>query len=177
MRSKGMVWCVLVAVLAVAGCGSSKKKTTSTKTSPPPATTTATVAKKPPPKPRKTKAHRTAVPSRTYTLKLTGKGEKPSEAPKGSAAAVISVRGKSLQVCWRFSNLRGFGSPTSAHLYRGGVGTSGKIVVPFATPKFRSQGCAHATAGLLKAIVKTPHGYYVSIQSAKYPRGAVRSQL
>jgi hypothetical protein len=155
---------VSVATLGIAACGSSKKKATTTTAAP------ATTAKKP--------AKAAAVPSRTYRVKLTGPAETPPGAPHGSGVAVITLRGKSDQVCWTFSALKGFAHPTFAHIHIGHAGTSGNIVVPLSTgTTFLTKGCVSTSAATIRAIANDPHAYYVNVHSIKYPGGAVRSQL
>jgi hypothetical protein len=90
----------------------------------------------------------------------------------------VSLHGKSLKVCWRFSSLHGFSHATFAHIHLGSAGTAGNIVLPLSTgQKFLHRGCVPTTAAVITAIERNPHGYYVNIHSRKYPNGAVRSQL
>jgi hypothetical protein len=171
MRSKLILPGILIAVLGIAACGSSKKSSTTTPTG----TTTPTAAKA---APKGKKAKKAAVPSRTYHVKMTGKAETPPGPPKATGRAVVTLHGKTLQVCWRFTALHGFTGATFAHIHKGPKGTSGPIVIPFSTgPKLNHKGCAHSTAALIKAIAKNPHAYYVNIHSKKNPGGAVRAQL
>ena len=168
MRSRLIIMSLAVGLLGVAGCGSSSSSSsTSTPASTGATGTTATSAGgsgKP-----------AAVPSRTYSVKLTGAAETPAGA--GSGTAVVTLGGKKLQACWTFRNLTGFDKPAlAAHIHQGGAGVSGPIVIPFGgayTPK----GCAPASAALITAIEDNPKGYYVNVHSKKYPGGAVRSQL
>lgn len=173
MRTKLTIASVLVVVLSVAACGSSSSSSSST-SSTSTRTTTATTA----PAATGKKGKTAGVPSRTYTVKLSGAAETPPGAPKGTGAAVIALHGKTLQVCWRFADLRGFTSATFAHIHVGPKGTSGNIVVPLSTgPSFLHKGCVSASTALIEAIEKDPHGYYVNIHSKQYPGGAVRAQL
>jgi hypothetical protein len=111
-------------------------------------------------------------------LKLTGPAETPPGAPTGTAKAVVTLRGKTDQVCWTFTAVKGFDKPTFAHIHAGAKGASGNIIVPLSTgPKFLAKGCVPASAAIITAIAKDPKGYYVNIHSTKYPGGAVRSQL
>jgi hypothetical protein len=180
MRSKLLVPMLATAVLGLAACGSSKSSST-TSTSPAattPATTTTTTTTAHKKAKKHTKAAAAGIPSRTYRLALKGSAETPAGAPKGTGKAVVTLRGKSLRVCWRFSSLHGFSHATAAHIHVGAAGTSGNVVVPLSTgKKFLHSGCAPTTATLIKAIAANPHGYYVNIHSTKYPNGAVRSQL
>jgi hypothetical protein len=91
---------------------------------------------------------------------------------------VITLRGKSHQVCWTFTAVKGFDKPTFAHIHLGPKGRAGNIVVPLSTgPTFKPKGCVTASAPIISAIAKNPKGYYVNIHSKKYPGGAIRSQL
>jgi len=169
MRSKVILPGILIAVLGIAACGSSKNSSTATSSTSSPAATTQAP---------KGKAKKAAVLSRTYHVKMTGKAETPPGPPKATGSAVVSLRGKTLQVCWRFTGLHGFTGATFAHIHKGPKGTSGPIVIPFSTgPKLKHKGCVHSTAALIKAIAKSPHGFYVNIHSKKNPGGAVRAQL
>jgi len=165
MRPKLMtLFGIAAATLVVTACGSSKSSSSTASVTTTPATQKTT-------KPA-------ASPSRTYHLKLVGKNEIPQGAPKGSADAVITLRGKSHQVCYGLTKLTGFSGPTFAHIHQGGAGIAGNIVVPLSTgAKFTPSGCVSTTATLIKAIAANPHIYYVNVHSKKYPGGAVRAQL
>jgi hypothetical protein len=165
-----MVFSIGAAALALAACGSSNKSSSSS--SSPSASTSA------PTTTTKAKPAAGGVASRTYSVKLAGNAEVPKGAPTGTGTAVVSIHGKTNQVCWRFNHLHGFTGPTFAHIHVGGAGTSGNIVVPLSTgASFLHAGCVTASSMLLSAIEKHPHGYYVNIHSKQYPGGAVRSQL
>ncbi len=171
MRTKLLIPSLVLVVLGIAACGSSSSSSTSSASKP---STTATTT----PAATGKKGKTAAVPSRTYTVKLTGPAETPPGAPTGTGAAVIALHGKTLQVCWRFAHLHGFTSATFAHIHIGPKGTSGNIVVPMSTgPSLQHKGCVSAAAAMIEAIEKNPHGYYVNIHSKKYPGGAVRAQL
>jgi hypothetical protein len=171
MRTKLLIPSLVLVVLGIAACGSSSSSSISSASKP---STTATTT----PAATGKKGKTAAVPSRTYTVKLTGAAETPPGAPTGTGAAVIALHGKTLQVCWRFAHLHGFTSATFAHIHIGPKGTSGNIVVPMSTgPSLQHKGCVSAAAAMIEAIEKNPHGYYVNIHSKKYPGGAVRAQL
>jgi hypothetical protein len=172
MRSKLFTAGMAILALGLAACGSSSKSSGSTSgSSSTPSSTSHTHGKK-------GRTTHSGVRSRTYRLKLNGKAEIPSGAPKGTGAAVIALHGNTLKVCFRFAHLKGFTGATYAHIHLGAKGTSGNVVVPLSTgAKFLHKGCVSASASLIKAIEKNPHGYYVNIHSKKYPAGVVRSQL
>lgn len=178
MRSKLLVVPIAVAVLGIAACGSSKKSSSSTSSSTPAPAPAAVAPAAKGKKGKKTATKKGAVPSRTYSVKMTGKAETPTGAPNGSASAVVTLHGKTDQVCWRFKNLKGVTDPTYAHIHKGASGTSGNIVVALSTGlNFLTKGCVASSSTLIKAIEANPHSYYVNIHSKKYTGGAVRAQL
>lgn len=173
MRSKLLIPGLAVAVLGITACGSSSS-TSSNGSNGSSASTAAGTA----PAKGKHAGRVVAIPSRTYSVKMTGKAETPPGAPSGSGTAVVAVHGKSDHLCWRFAHLKGFAHPTLAHIHIGSAGVSGAIVIPLSgAAKFKVKGCVRTSATLLTAIEKNPHGYYVNIHNQKYPGGVVRSQL
>jgi hypothetical protein len=180
MRSKLLIAGLAVALLGVAGCGSSSSSsstpastgTTPASTGTTPASTGTTPAK------QGHKVKVVAVPSRTYSVKLTGPAEVPAGAPKGLGTALVKIHGKTDEVCWRFSRLTGVAGPyLYAHIHKGAKGTAGNVVVPLPGSSYQNHGCVPASVAILKAIEADPHGYYVNIHTKKYPGGAVRAQL
>ncbi len=116
-------------------------------------------------------------PSRLYTVALTGKAEVPKGAPAGRGFAIIAFHGDTT-VCWRFAHLHGFSSATVAHIYTGHTGRTGPVAVSISPgPRLHHQGCVAVSPSLTRSIWSNPTGYYVSVQSAGYPAGAVRGQL
>ena len=109
-------------------------------------------------------------------VKLAGRNEVPPGAPNGSARARIRLLGKTGKVCWAFSKIKGFTSPTAAHIHKAAKGKAGPVVVPFGS-SFTRSGCVSTPAATIAAIQKSPASYYVNIHNAKYPNGAVRAQL
>jgi hypothetical protein len=116
------------------------------------------------------------VRNRVFHLRLSGKVEVPVGAPKASGIAVVSIRGKALKLCWKFSALTNVVHPLVAYIHAGTAGTSGRVVLPLGG-KFNRRGCIGATSNLLATIEKQPATYYVNVHNAKYPGGAVRGQL
>lgn len=177
MRSRLLIPSLAVALIGVAGCGSSSSSSSSSSASTPAATTAST----------STSTSTTTNPavakvkkalSKTYVLKMTGSAETPAGAPGGTAKAVVTLSTKAGKVCWTFKSLSGFSNPTFAHIHMGAAGTSGNIVVPLSTgAAFLTKGCVSASATLISAIAANPHGYYVNIHNKQYPGGVVRAQL
>jgi hypothetical protein len=118
----------------------------------------------------------TKAKNSVFNVKLLGKNEVPKGAPNGSASAKIRLLGTTGKVCWAFTKLKGFTSPSAAHIHKGKKGTAGPIVVPFGSA-FKRSGCVTTPAATIAAIQKSPTSYYVNIHNAKYPNGAVRGQL
>jgi len=177
MRSRLLIPGLAVAVIGVAGCGSSSSSSSSTSASTPAATTASTAAS-PSTTTKSAAAKVKKAVSRTYTLKMIGAAEIPAGAPGGTAKAVVTLSTKTDKVCWTFKSLSGFSNPTFAHIHLGAAGKAGNIVLPLSTgTTLLTKGCVPASATLISAIAANPHGYYVNIHSKKYPGGAVRVQL
>lgn len=116
-------------------------------------------------------------PLRIYRVSLSGASEVPHGAPAGIGAAVIAFHGTKT-VCWRFAHLHGFTLATSASVYSGAGGAKGRTVLVLSPgPLLHHQGCVPIGSTLMSAIERSPQGYYVSIISRQYPRGAVRGQI
>jgi CHRD domain len=177
MRSRLLIPSLAVAVIGVAGCGSSSKSSSSTSSSAPATTTASTPASTGTTTSSAAATVKKAL-SRTYAVKMTGAAETPAGAPGGTAKAVVTLSSKTGKACWTFSSLSGVSSPTFAHIHMGAAGTSGNIVVPLSTgATLLTKGCVPASATLISSIAANPHGYYVNIHSTQYPAGAVRAQL
>ncbi len=171
MRSSTLLLCLAAVAVAVAGCGSSKTQTASA----PPASTAST-SQTPPPGATTLTAPPPAARARTYRLKLAGAAETPAGAPSGSGIAVLSIKPPN-EVCWQFSELKNVSAPTAAHIHHGLPGTSGPIVIPLGGT-YKPAGCVKGIARQLLAVIElNPRRFYVNVHNAKYPSGAVRSQL
>jgi hypothetical protein len=118
-------------------------------------------------------------PSRSYEIALVGiPGAFAPMAPHGSASATIRFVGSARQVCWSFRDLRGVSDPTSAAIRLGVAGEYGSVLITLG-PRYSSGGCTGPVTGtLVNAIVASPAGYYVEIDSRRYSAdGAIRAQL
>ena len=114
-----------------------------------------------------------AVEKNSLHASLSGKVEVPKGDPDGRGTAEIKISGS--EVCWEFKVSK-IGTPTAAHIYKGGPGKTGPVVVPLGAT-YKSKGCSTATMAVANAIQRNPSRYYVNIHNAKYPAGAVRGQL
>jgi len=111
----------------------------------------------------------------SYKVKLSGSVEVPKGAPSGGGTATITVKKATKQICWSF-HVTGVTAATAAHIHEGGPGVAGPVRVPLGG-KYKAAGCAPAGSALLNKIAAAPKKYYLNIHNAKYPGGAVRSQL
>ena len=152
-----------LAATVLGGCGSTKTTTTTAKTAP--AVPGATEIGTPP-----------AVKSATYRAILAGGTGSPAGAPQGFGIAVISVKAPSGELCWEFSKLKHVASPTAARIYRSLAGgpplTPG---VPLGS-SYKTSGCVHEPAVFLGLLGAHPQNFYVAIDNAQFPKGAVRGR-
>jgi CHRD domain len=153
-----------LAAIVLGGCGSTKTTTTTTaKTAPlaPGATEIGT----PPP-----------VKSATYRANLAGTTGTPAGAPNGSGVAIITVKAPGRELCWEFLRLKNVASPTAARIYRSLAGgpplSSG---VPFGA-SYKASGCVSEPAVFLGLLGAHPQNFYVAIDNAQFPKGAVRGR-
>jgi hypothetical protein len=154
-----------VLVLAFAGCGSSNKAATTAR-----AGVTTISIPRPTPAPPATTGAPTAG-SIVHTVRLAGVINTFAGARKGSGTAVITVRTSSGDLCWQFSQLKGFIAPLLAGIRRGPAAkTTPAIVFGF----YKPSGCISVGAGLLKQLVAEPQAFYVIIENV---RGAMQGRL
>jgi len=157
----------IVAVLAVAGCGSSTKKAivlTGTRSSAGPE------LKYPP------------VRSASYTVSLSGANGvsgplgAPPGAPNGSGLAVISVDAPKRRLCWKFSQLENVPAPTVARVYYRPAGRFAWMFGLRLGRAYKASGCIPTPEGT-QSIEYSPQDWWVSIHNAEFRGGAVRGQL
>ncbi|MBW4618313.1 MAG: CHRD domain-containing protein [Cyanosarcina radialis HA8281-LM2] len=125
------------------------------------------------PSPTPTSTPGSTVPGSGNSLsaKLTG-----SES-KGSGAAVVTLFKSDEKLCYKVT-VSGLDAVTKAGIYKGSAGDSGTEVVAFKSPAAGMENkCVAAKADVLDAITQNPSGYYVSVHTKKYPKGAIRGQL
>lgn len=119
------------------------------------------------------------MPNRSYSVALAGMpGAFIPMSPHGSAKGAIRVVGASNEICWSFSRLSGISDPTSAEIRAGIRGEYGSVEVQLGG-HYSPSGCTGPLSSLrLAALVASPEGSYVEIDTRRYPTvGAVRAQL
>jgi len=112
----------------------------------------------------------------TWDVKLSGANETPAGDPAGSGMAKVSIDDATNELCYDVTT-SGINA-TMAHIHKGAKGAGGGVAVPLAAPKDgATKACTTIDAGLAKAILADPAGYYVNVHSDKFPGGALRAQL
>lgn len=86
------------------------------------------------------------------------------------------------QFCWAIVAKNVDGTPSGAHIHKGGPKVNGPIVIALKPPESGDPGtssdCQAVDADLAKDIKKHPHRYYFNLHSMPgFPAGAVRGQL
>ncbi len=163
VRASGVL--VVLAAIAVAGCGSSSSKTAATT---PAATTTSTTAAK------------------SYMLKATLKPgievprTKDAVGASGTFTATITLHGTSGTLTWVLSFSHLSGPATAAHVHIGAPGKSGPVVVPLCGPckspnKGSFTGAVAGSSQLLNALLHG--GAYVNVHTKLNPGGEIRGQV
>jgi hypothetical protein len=112
----------------------------------------------------------------TLAASMTGRGLALHKgAPRGRGAVAITVTGGTL--CWRFTNIRGIGTPTKA-VVGTPVGTARgtAMSLPLAS-KFKRVGCTTPRQDVIEHVVQQPRGLYVTVFAAGYPHGGIRGRL
>ncbi|MGH2917988.1 MAG: CHRD domain-containing protein [Solirubrobacteraceae bacterium] len=117
----------------------------------------------------------------------TGKKEvSPTTGKKGAgdknARAGFTAVFDDGQVCWGIAAKNVDGTPSGAHIHKGGANVNGPIVVGLTPPENAdpgaSSGCQAIEEKLAKDIKQHPNRYYFNLHSTpKFPAGAARGQL
>jgi CHRD domain len=86
------------------------------------------------------------------------------------------------QFCWSIAAKNVDGTPSGAHIHRGGPSTNGPIVIPLDPPEDAdpgaSSGCETITTSLAREIGKNASRFYFNLHSTPgFPGGAARGQL
>jgi hypothetical protein len=119
-----------------------------------------------------------------FRATMKGSNEAPAKGPS-SASGTFSVEFRNGQACYRMS-VKGLGAkPVAAHIHKGKSGVAGPIVIDLkigastfkGTSPRVAQKCVPAKASVVRAIRRSPSGYYANVHTAKNPAGAARGQL
>lgn len=117
-------------------------------------------------------------PSRKLVATLTGRTARFGGAPHGAGIAVIALHDAAHEICWRFAHLHGFTAATHAELRRGAGRDTDPVVLDLSSaPRLHHKGCERARPSLTEAIARQPDRFYVNVDAAGFPSGAVRGRL
>jgi hypothetical protein len=105
---------------------------------------------------------------------MTGRKAVPRGATRGRGSATVRISGR--RVCWSFGRMRGIDKPRAAFIKKGIPGEFGPVMVQLGRG-YRPAGCATTSAGTARAIAQSPRGFYLTVNTRKFPLGAVRGQL
>jgi hypothetical protein len=115
---------------------------------------------------------------RGFSVALTGEAESPAADPVATGTATVRLRAGQGQVCYRLA-AENLPAAVAAHIHVGRAGSSGNVVIPLRTPNAagKSSGCTAASRTLVRAILRSPAGYYVNVHTSEFAGGAIRGQL
>lgn len=110
---------------------------------------------------------------------MSGHGEVPGPGdPDGSGTANVVLISSQNRICYslKASNIA---PATAAHIQRGAFHEAGPIVLDLNPPlaEGASSGCTSVDPALLESLLRSPESYYVNVDNAKFPNGAIRGQL
>ena len=107
-------------------------------------------------------------------------GRKGAGDRNGRAGFTAVIDGT--KFCWSIAAKDVDGTPSGAHIHRGGPSRNGPIVIPLDAPRSgdpgASSGCETIATNLAREIGRNPRRFYFNLHSAPgFPGGAVRGQL
>ena len=110
---------------------------------------------------------------------MSGKGEVPGPGdPDGGGTATIVLIPSQNMFCYslKVSNIA---PATAAHIQRGAFHEAGPIVLDLNPPLAdgASSGCTSVEPALIDSLLESPESYYVNVDNAQFPNGAIRGQL
>jgi hypothetical protein len=105
---------------------------------------------------------------------MTGRKAVPRGAKRGRGTVTLRISGQ--RVCWTFGRIQGVDKPRAAFIKHGIPGEFGPVVVQLGR-RFTASGCATTTIGNAQQLRLSPRGYYVTVNTRRFPLGAVRGQL
>lgn len=96
----------------------------------------------------------------------------------GYAKAELTVSDELNQICYDLNDVRGIGNITSAAIYRGAKGSTGRVVVRMrAANEGGWKNCVGRTEWLEDSLERSAGAYYIQVNTSDYPNGAIRGQF
>jgi hypothetical protein len=113
---------------------------------------------------------------------LNGMREVPGPGdPRGYGVGAVTYDAKSKELCtWLF--VRMTEPATAAHIHQGAADEAGDIFIPVGTPDKMGHavncimGDTDENKAKIRALIETPENFYINVHTAKYPKGALRSE-
>jgi hypothetical protein len=105
---------------------------------------------------------------------MTGRKAVPRGAKHGRAGVTIRIAGQ--RVCWAFGRLHGMDKPRAAFIKKGIPREFGPVILQLGK-RYTASGCATTTTGNAQQLALSPRSYYVTVNTRRFPLGAVRGQL
>ena len=121
---------------------------------------------------------------KTFTVPMNGQEQMNFAFPTGgtgdpdaTGSVTLRINPANRQVCYDF-RLSGLSEPVMAHIHRGPPLRNGPpVIILFTGANSQLDDCVASTRSQLSEIVDNPSNFYVSIDTAEYPDGALRGQL
>jgi ABC-type amino acid transport substrate-binding protein len=105
---------------------------------------------------------------------MTGRKAVPRGARRGRGTVTVRISGA--RVCWTFGRLHGIDKPRAAAIRHAIPGEFGPVIVQLGK-RYRASGCVTTTIGTAQQLALSPRGFYVTVNTRRFPLGAVRGQL
>lgn len=105
---------------------------------------------------------------------MTGRKAVPRGAKRGRGTVTVRISGR--RVCWTFGRLHGIDKARAAFIKKGIPGEFGPVIVQLGR-RYRASGCVTTTLGAAQQLALSPRGFYVTVNTRRFPLGAVRGQL
>lgn len=116
----------------------------------------------------------TAAFAQSYSAVLTGAAAVPGPGDAdGAGIAVITIDGTTLRYNVWTQNI---GTPTAAHVHRGVAGAGGEEFITLNVDSL-ANGTITITADQANQLRANPSAFYVDVDTAEFPNGALRGQL
>lgn len=118
-----------------------------------------------------------------FSIQLTGREVPGGGDPDGQGSATLDLDRNKQQVCFSITWTRLRGVVTALHLNAAARGAEGPPWIDFFTmqsfPGARSMasGCIASSSDKIDAVISNPAGYYFTVDSTTYSKGAIRGQL
>lgn len=115
-------------------------------------------------------AQATAV---TLVATLSGSNEVTPGDPDGSGKFTVEIDAEFGDFCYTLTTDK-VGKATGARIHAGAAGTEGRSIIPL---QVASDMCIAVEPDKLKPILEKPEEFYVNVDTAANPNGAIRGQL